>query len=391
MRPQVRLEVMRRLIAMNKEPASEIPTGSSRVSVDRYIDPAELERERVALFRRQPVIVAHTSEVPERGNFVTENVCGVPLVVLRDAEGTIRVFVNACRHRGARLLDADQGTCKKAITCPYHAWSYRLDGSLLHVPNEEFFDPLDHAKLGLRAVQHEVRHGFVWVLIDPPDGSAIDVAAALGPVLDDDFDAFGLADHHMARKASPTRTANWKLVMDAFAEGYHVKSLHRKSLSRFFLSGQIIDDCAPHIRQVGARKTLLEVAEGPESGWDLRRDTTVFYNVFPNVVFVFHPLWLSQMSIMPEGVDQVRVVHRMLVAEKATDEVARARLEKSFTHIHGEVFEKEDLAIAESIQTTLRSGANSTVLMGGLEEGMRLFHVARDLAIADHGQRSLPD
>jgi len=384
MRPQVRLEVMRRLIAMTKEPSSEIPTRSSHVSVERYVDPDELEAERVALFRRQPVIVAHVSEVPEPGSFITEDVCGVPLVVLRDVDGTIRVFVNACRHRGARLVDADQGTCKKAITCRYHAWSYRLDGSLLHVPNEEVFDGLDRAQLSLQTVRHEVRHGFIWVLIDPPDGAALDVASALGPVLDDDFEAFGLEGHHVARKVTADTTANWKLVMDAFAEGYHVKSLHRDSLSRFFVNGQLVDDCAPHVRQVGARKTLLEAAKGPESGWDLRRDTTVFYNVFPNAVLVFHPLWLSQMSLMPEGVDRVRVVHRMLVANEPADDVARARIEKSFTHIHGEVFEKEDLMIAESIQTTLRSGANSTVLMGGLEEGMRLFHVARDRALADH-------
>ena len=383
MRPQVQLEVMRRLITMSREPSSEIPTRSSHVSVDRYIDLGELEKERIALFHRQPVIVAHVSEVPEAGNFVTEEVGGVPLVVLRDSDDEIRVFVNACRHRGARLFGDENGTCKKAITCPYHGWSYRLDGSLLHIPNEEVFDAIDHASFGLRAVQHEVRHGFVWALIDPPDGAVLDIATALGPVLDDDFDAFGLATHHVAGKVSTTRTANWKLVMDAFAEGYHLKSLHRTSLSRFFLNGQILDDCAPHVRQVGARKTLLEAAKGSEDEWDLRRDTTPFYNVFPNAILVFHPLWLSQMSLMPESVDRVRVVHRMLVAEEPADEAARARLEKSFTHIHEEVFEKEDLAIAESIQTTLRSGANTSVLMGGLEEGMRLFHVARDRALAE--------
>lgn len=383
MRPRVRLEVMRRLIAMSKEPSSEIPTRSSHVPIDRYVDLVELEKERIALFQRQPIIVAHVSEVPEPGNFVTEDVCGVPLVVLRDTDSEIRVFMNACRHRGTRLLSDEKGTCKKAITCPYHAWSYRLDGSLLHIPNEEVFDVIDRANFGLRAVQHEVRHGFVWALIDPPDGAALDIAAGLGPVLDDDFDAFGLATHHVARKVSTTRTANWKLVMDAFAEGYHLKSLHRASLSRFFLNGQIVDDCAPHVRQVGARKTLLEAAKGHEDEWDLRRDTTPFYNVFPNAVFVFHPLWLSQMSLMPEGVDRVRVVHRMLVAEEPADEVARARLERSFTHIHEEVFEKEDLAIAESIQTTLCSGANTSVLIGGLEEGMRLFHLARDRALAE--------
>ena len=383
MRPRVQLEVMRRLITMCEEPSSEIPTRSSHVPIGRYVDVGEFEKERIALFQRQPIIVAHVSEVPEPGNFVTEEVAGVPLVVLRETDSEVRVFVNACRHRGARLVGDEKGTCNKAITCPYHAWSYRLDGSLLHIPNEEVFDALDHADFGLRAVQHEMRHGFVWVLVDPPGGAALDIAAALGPVLDDDFEAFGLATHHVARKVAATRTANWKLVMDAFAEGYHVKSLHRMSLSRFFSNGQIVDDCAPHVRQVGARKTLIEAAKGPEDEWDFRRDTTVFYNVFPNAVFVFHPMWLSQMSLMPEGVDRVRVVHRMLVAEKPADEVARARLEKSFTHIQEEVFEKEDLAIVESVQTTLRSGANTSVLMGGLEEGMRLFHLARDRALAE--------
>lgn len=380
MRPEVQRAAIKRLLTMSAEPEKEIPTRSTHVPIERYVDPAEYEKERVALFQRQPVIVAHVSELPNAGDFVTENVAGVPVIVLRDTGGELRVFVNVCRHRGARLLDERRGTCRKAITCRYHAWSYRLDGSLLHVPNEEVFEPLDTSTLGLHTVTHQVRHGFVWIRMD---GEPLDVSAALGPMLDDDFDAFGLATHHVARTVSTTRAANWKLVMDAFAEGYHVKSLHRKSLSRFFLNGQILDDCAPHVRQVGARKTLLEAVKQDQDGWDLRRDTTVFYNLFPNAVLVFHPLWLSQMSLMPEGVDRVRVVHRMLVAEPPADDELRARLEKSFEHIQEEVFEKEDLAIAESIQSTLESGANSSVLIGGLEEGMRLFHIARDNAIAE--------
>ena len=175
--------------------------------------------------------------------------------------------------------------------------------------------------------------------------------------------------------------ANWKLVMDAFAEGYHLKSLHRESLARFFLEQTILDDCAPHVRQVGARKSLLDRDAGSKPP-SVRRDTTVFYNVFPNAVLVFHPHWVSQMSLFPKGVDHVRVVHRMLAREVPTDDEARERLERSFEHIHGQVFEKEDLAIAESIQSTLASGANDELTLGGMEEGMRLFHAARDRALA---------
>jgi phenylpropionate dioxygenase-like ring-hydroxylating dioxygenase large terminal subunit len=385
MRRPVQLDVIRRLIRMTREPRAEIPTRTSRLSVDRYVDPAELERERRDLFHRQPVIVAHVSEIPSPGSYVTEDLAGVPVVALRDLDGAVRVFLNACRHRGARLFDQPGGLCKKAITCRYHAWSYRLNGDLLHVPNEEVFAALDHADLGLRPVACEVRHGFVWaVLQSSEEERVLDMAAALGPVLDDDFDAFDLAGHRVARSATTVRKANWKLVMDAFAEGYHLKSLHRQSLARFFLEGQILDDCAPHIRQAGARKTLLDVADEPEETWDLRRDTTVFYNVFPNVVLVFHPDWITQMSLFPEGVDHVRVVHRMLAppTDDADSPEASDRLEKSFRHIHEQVFEKEDMAIAESIQSTLSGGANTHVVLGGLEEGMRLFHAARDAALS---------
>lgn len=373
---ETRNSVLARLRAAIREP--EIEARATRIPINRYVDPTELEREQLALFRGQPVIVAHVSELTAPRSFVTEEVGGVPLVILRDDEGQIRVFINACRHRGARLLEGAAGSCKRAITCRYHAWSYRLDGSLLHVPSEEVFEALDKSALGLRAVPHEVRHGFVWVTVDG-EGASTDIAGSLGPVLNDDFGAFELSDHVVARKLTTVRRANWKLVMDAFAEGYHVKSLHRESLARFFLDASIVDDCRPHVRQVGARKSLLDRTD---ESFDLREDTTVFYNVFPNVVLVFHPLWISQLSLFPVGVDQVRVIHRMLAPSKVADEKTSARLEKSFELIHKEVFEKEDLAIAESIQSTLGSGANDHVLLGAAEEGMRLFHEARDRTLA---------
>lgn len=386
MRPQARVELMRRLMAVITEPGREIRPHTTRLSIDRYIDPAVLERERAALFRAHPVIVAHVSEVPEPGDLVTADLAGVPVIVLRDLDRQVRVLVNACRHRGARLVEEARGCGNKAITCPYHAWSYRLDGSLLHVPAEEAFDALDHAALGLRAVPYQMRHGFVWACLDPaldPDlDHPVDVAAFLGPVLEDDFEHFALASHQVAHTTVRTRAANWKLVMDAFAEGYHLKSLHRQSLARFFLDVAVVDDCAPHVRQVGARKGLPELAGRPEADWDLRQHTTVFYNVFPNTVLVFHPHWISQLGLFPEAVDRVRVVHRMLVAQPPADEAERERLDRSFAHIDGQVFDKEDLAIAESVQSTLRSGANHELLLGGLEHGMRLFHQAWDRAMA---------
>ncbi len=392
---------MRRLIAVCADPAREVSGQTSRLPIDRYVDPAVLQRERALLFRKQPVLVAHVSELPGPGDFATEEVGGVPLVIVRDAAGQVRVFVNACRHRSARLVDAPRGCGKKALTCPYHAWSYALDGSLLHVPGEESFgDGLDRAALGLRAVPHEVRHGFVWVLLDArADHTSehhpehhIGVASFLGPVLDDDLARFDLASHRVNRASVRTKAANWKLVMDAFAEGYHLKSLHRESLARFFLDAAIVDDCAPHVRQVGARRDLLALASQPEPDWDLRQNTTVFYNIFPNTILVFHPRWISQIGLFPQAVDRVRVVHRMLVASgpaAVPGSEDHERLDRSFEHIDGQVFDKEDLAITENVQTTLGSSAGDEILLGGQEHGMRLFHQAWDRAMASDKTRSL--
>lgn len=376
MRRAVQLEVMRRLGRVIDEPAPSART--TELDVARYLDEAQLQQERTALFRRRPLAIAHVSELAAPGSFVTVDVVGTPLVVIRTDDG-IAVHVNACRHRGARLVDAPHGRCK-AFTCPYHAWSYGLDGELFHVPALECFDGLDLAARRLRSVAHEIRHGFVWVALDRED--QLDVAGFLGPRLDDDLEAFELVTHQVRERSDRRIPANWKLVMDAFAEGYHLKSLHRETLSRFFLEAAVLDDLAPHVRQVGARKSLVEALRGPESGWDLRRDTTVFYNLFPNTIIVFHPGWVSWLSLLPEAVDRVRVIHRALVPADL-DEPARARFDKSFVHIDGGVFEREDLAIAQSIQSTLACGVNQTVLLGAREEGMRLFHAARDAALMD--------
>ena len=381
MRQSVRLELLHRLVAATAEPTLELAPRSTRISSDRYTDPAQLENELEALFRQRPVIMAHVSELTEPGSFVTEDIAGVPLIAVRDKTDEIRVFVNACRHRSARLVSAGAGCGKKALVCPYHAWSYRLDGSLLHVPREHVFAELERSKLGLEQVSHSVRHGFIWVML----AGHRDIEDFLGPVIDDDLHAFELATYRAADKTVRVVAANWKLIIDAFTEGYHVKSLHRETLARFFIDASLVDDCSPHCRQVGARKGLLEAAKQPPETWDFRRLTTLFYNIFPNSVFVFHPNWVTQLNLLPESVASVRVIHRMLIPSAPMDDDERMRIDKSFAHIDELVFENEDLAIAQSIQSTLAAGMTRDIVLGGLEEGTRLFHQARDRALESAG------
>ena len=377
MERDTQIRLIRRLLAASEAPELETVPGTSTLSPTRYLNPEELEVERKVLFRQRPVPLVHVSEVAEPGRFVTVDLAGVPLLIVRDRQGELHVHLNVCRHRGARVVTEPCGSAK-ALICPYHAWSYELSGRLFHVPRRSAFganSELD--QLTLHTVPFEERHGLLWVQID---GGTLDVADFLGPEMDADLAGFGFDQFRVHRCVQHTRQANWKLVMDAFAEGYHVKSLHRESLSRFFIDASLTDDLTPHVRHVGARKTLFEIATQPESEWDFRAHTTLFYNLFPCTVLVFHPDWITMLSIVPQDVDRVSVTHRALVPNGG-DESQRARWDRSFDLIDGQVFQKEDFAIAESIQSTLSAAPDQPIFIGGLEAGMRLFHTARDAAL----------
>lgn len=412
MHPEARIEILRRLLAASQGRGHEVDAASSSVSGERYLDPAVLEQERRALLRTQPLVVAHVSELAGPGDFVTEDVAGVPLLVLRDGEGQVRVFQNLCRHQGVRLVDEKQGCGRKAFTCLYHAWRYGLDGSLLDIGGREVAGAQLYPGLELRAVAHEVRHGFVWVRLDgtsgqPPGattgaapgaapGTTIGVAGFLGPVLDDDFAHFALASHQVHRKTVHTRACNWKLAMDALAGGQPEPD----GRTRVRHEAAVLDDCAPHVRHVGARPGSLGAE--PDAAWDLRRDATVSYSVFPGAVLIFHPHWhphrhphghpqghpqghppwVSQISLFPEAVDRVRVVHRMLLASRAAGDAERERLDQSFLHVDGDLLAGEALAMAERVQSALGSGAQREVRPG--EHGVRLFHRAWDRVMSRH-------
>ena len=127
-----------------------------------YHDNEFFEREKSAIFRNSWQVVCHLSDIPRPGDFYTFEFFGESALVVRAEDGGVRAFHNVCRHRAARLLDGPSGHCGKRITCPYHAWTYALDGRLIGVPNRESFKGLDTARHGLVTLEHEVFLGFVF-------------------------------------------------------------------------------------------------------------------------------------------------------------------------------------------------------------------------------------
>jgi phenylpropionate dioxygenase-like ring-hydroxylating dioxygenase large terminal subunit len=356
-------------------PAPEATT----LSTSRYVSVERFEAEKKGIFARVPLLLFHESELAEPGACLTAEIGGAPLLFTRGDDGAVRAFRNACRHRGTRLLDAPTPCKKKSLVCPYHAWTYDLRGKRTHAPHAEAFGGLERARDALVETRIETRHGFVWLVRPSPS-----VAEHLG-ALDEDLVALGVGDHRFYRRASHDVRGNWKLIVDAFLDGYHIKHLHKDTVYRFFIDGAAeAERVGPHIRAVSARRALREMHDeiaGDVSSEKLRQFVTPSHVLFPNTVLVFHPDYTSVLSLEPLAPDLTRFHHTMLVPELPKTPAEEEHWSKSFDLVHGGVFVREDLAIVEAMQKGILAGADDTLLFGDLEKAAAWFHAAVDAAL----------
>jgi len=227
-----------------------------------YTDPAVLDAELRAFFARRWMLVGRAGEIPAPGDFVTADVAGESVIVIRQADGSVRAMLNVCRHRGARVLVEEQGSCPRMMRCPYHSWSYGLDGTLLGAPNMRDSVGPDQAHLGLQQVSVVDAHGCLWVTLEGDlDGFDASVTAQLRERLGDDE---ALARWELDRLISGRQirydvAANWKLIVENFMECYHCSSIHPELVAAIpeFRSG-----VASQALQVGHGSALGEEVEG---------------------------------------------------------------------------------------------------------------------------------
>lgn len=344
------------------------------VAAATYNDPDRLALEIKHVLRRQPVCLGHADQLREPGTVLARDILALPLLLIRDHDGQIQVLLNVCRHRGARLLPGENEVCHRSgLTCPYHGWTYDLAGQLRSIPAQTGFPTTDPAHHGLRRLPAVERHGLIWAILDP-DASQIDVAGFLGE-LDDDITTLGLGSHRFFRQHVRRCPCNWKLMMDAFQEVYHIKTLHRRTIAPFFLDMKAAGEgVGLHTRILVGRDKLPAARTLAPQAWDVRHHATLTHAIFPNSLLIYHPDATSHMAMFPITPDEMLFVHSFFTPHDPRDDDERAHWDRTFELIDAGVFSAEDLFVSEQIQLGLKSGANERFVFGRFEQHLRRFH-----------------
>lgn len=341
-----------------------------------YSDPGRYAAEQERLFKQWPLVIAPSALLPHPNMAVAHDGFGKPLLITRDKSGTAHIFLNVCQHRGTRLVEGGDPTAAPRLVCPYHAWSYALDGTLAGVPRSDAFPGLVKACYGLKRLPTCEAGGLIWFSFD--DNADFGESETLA----EDFAAFDLAGQYLFRRHTHDVPANWKLVMDAFLESYHVARLHHATIGPFFQDGvSTADTIGVHQRSAVGRD--IEPAALAAGDWKtLRRAITFTYQLFPGTVLVVSPDYINLMVLMPQAHDRVLIEDFMLIPQAPATRKALAHWEKSWALLDGGVFEGEDFRACALGQEGIGSGAIDRLTLGTLESGIRVFHDAVERYLA---------
>ena len=344
----------------------------------KYTDPKRYEQEVQTLFREFPIIIGHRSDVAQDGDFITHDHFGVPIIVTRAQDGKLRAFLNVCRHRGARLTDKPCGKAR-TLSCPYHAWTYGLDGALRGIPQAFGFDGVDKSKLGLVELPVFERFGMIWVVPSKQERD-IEIDSWLAPMAEQ-LNGLDIGNMHLFKKWTLHKNMSWHFLVEAFQESYHFCYAHRDTACAGYLDNQSIHlNFNPHVRHAAPLPKALDLRDQDPETWDYRSNFMTQNYIFPaNFVQVMTD-HIYVHTIIPTGIDTCVFQCMMLIDEAPKTEKAERYFQKNYDLIRI-VFE-EDFTIGEGIQAGLKTGANSDFVFGTYECGLHFGQKSIDDALA---------
>lgn len=377
-----------RRIPAHDEPSSVAIKAGRPTSM--YTDPGSFDVEKQAIFRKLPVAITVSARLAEPNTMMAVTAYGVPLIVTRDRDGLSHVFLNACMHKGATLLDSGCDVRKGSrLTCPYHAWSYRLDGQLAGVARAETFKDLDTENRNLAELSSKEAGGIIFAILDrksKPDFSH------LSDELIGDLDALELGQQYLYGTRRFELDGNWKPIIEPFLEGYHVQRLHASSVGPLFADvPSVVTKLGDHIRQTSGKIefSASDLGEGVQK--NIHKIVTHAYMVFPNTIIVTSPYYMSLMIIMPTEVGKTVVDYHMLTLNPADNPHAEKLYKQSYEMVLN-VFGNEDFVASVSCYTGLMTGAldDVGVVFSGMESCIPMQYETLDKYLEEYEQSVIP-
>jgi phenylpropionate dioxygenase-like ring-hydroxylating dioxygenase large terminal subunit len=290
-------------------PREVMPSGAHTLPAAYYVDEQYFAREMDALYRRMWVCAGRTAEIEKPGQFVLRELAGESIIVTRDASARVHAFYNVCRHRGTRLCTEAAGAFPGSIQCPYHSWTYALDGRLIGAPHMDEVPHFRKDDYPLHAVAADVWDGHLF----------INVAATPGPLaaqladLPGKFRSWQMEDLRLERRIVYDVKANWKLIIQNYNECLHCPNLHpalnklshylsgeNEPLHPTYMGGRM--DLRPGVETLSHDGTCPRELLPGLSGEDQRR--VYYYAIFPNMLLSLHPDYMMVHTLWPVAPDR---------------------------------------------------------------------------------------
>ncbi len=338
-----------------------------------YSDPAVLAREKEVIFKHDWLCLCRAEEVAETGNFITFRVVGVPVLICRDKEGAVRAYANMCLHRGAELI-AGSGEAS-TFSCPYHGWTYDLDGQLMGAGYMR--DAVGFDKANCKLTEFQVREWCGWIFVslakEPPSFDAYI------KTFDEKFGWIKMQDMRIGLRMESELNCNWKLMVENFIDFYHAKVLHRDTIGRFMKTSDVTydlrEDGQVYVDEYDAG-TLSKSGDVFRKRIDTMIDKSPRFSAAgllpPNIDIFFRPDYAVLFTSWPIGVDRMKLTTLALWHKDVVEAPDFQNVADEYKVMMDKVL-GEDFDMVESLQNAAASGYFEPGRMCRLERGVQHF------------------
>ncbi|MFK8020420.1 MAG: SRPBCC family protein [Pseudomonadales bacterium] len=372
-RAMIASDNQRRMITHLKNRTSDVAEGAMENDARVYTDPKRFEREMDVLFRDTPLVAGLSGDLPVAGSIMLFEELDQSILITRNKDGKVGAFLNMCTHRGAKLME--ECAEKNRITCPFHGWSFDLDGQLAGLTAPETFANMDRSTRALIKVPCIEWNGIIFIKARPGD-DAIDIVAHLGSFAPE------LAQLEL-QQSVPVKTGrldadcNWKYALDTYGEGYHFPVLHRETVSLLSAPNTFYDPFGNHHRIGWALQSYKSLLDAPESEWPRAQFSAVHY-LFPNTVIFYGAVTEGDVFVQifrhfPDAVGKMHTNFSVYSPGEITDESYRADVEAGFDGT-AHVVDTEDYWIARNGWARLRDAP----------AGFKVLYSANEIALQDN-------